>query len=216
MEHSPHAALAADGALQFATSCGLKPERRNTDVLTAHASKRYREYMQGGTAATALPVSNGPTTGIELTHTDTVGIICRQREGSFAVGCASSGMQFKHVGRVGDSPIIGSGLYADKEAGAAVASGDGDQMIRFCLSFLVVEHMRLGKSAQDACREAVMRVRKHDPGCQAAIVAMDTLGNIGASCTHTGFFIVHCFDDAPPRTIAVEGVENMSWEHSCI
>ena len=89
---------------------------------------------------------------------DTIGLICRDSEGNLAVGTSTSGWKFKHPGRAGDSAIIGSGFYCDNTAGAAVASGDGEDILRSCLSFLVVEYMRNGFSPQDACTMGIKRL----------------------------------------------------------
>jgi N4-(beta-N-acetylglucosaminyl)-L-asparaginase len=228
LRHCRHPVLAGKGAADFATAHGLErlpPE----DLLTEHARKRYAEHCQGltrsgQTRARDKCASDGSAENAddrEMPHTDTVGIICRDHNGDIAVGCATSGMQFKDVGRVGDSPLVGAGLYADKAAGAAVASGDGDQMLRFCLAFLVVEAMRGGKTAQEACEAAVARVMVSDPGCQAAICAMEAAtGRTGAACTRNGFYVVEWIEErdaaSGPQTVHVAGAREAAWAHTCL
>lgn len=207
LTNSPHTALAGKGAAAFAAANGLPP---SLDLLTAHASTRHAEFLRGASA----PLRHGGPD--EMGHTDTVGVIVRDATGALAAGCATSGMQFKHSGRVGDSPIIGAGIFVDA-CGAAVASGDGDQMMRFCLTFLAVERMRNGEDVGDACRYAMHRVHATDPNCQAAIVAMDASGRTGASCTHRGFKTVTWCDDASDVSVhEVSGVVESKWKHTCV
>ena len=182
MERSQHAMLCGVGALEFARSIGLSPAKSNSEVLTAHAWTRYNEMLNRKT----LDISNQQTF-----HSDTVGIICLDKFRQLCAGSATSGMPFKENGRVGDSPIIGAGLFADCDVGAAVATGDGDQMIKHCMSFAVVEHMRNGFSVSDACAKVVERVLQKDgANCQAAMVAMSKDGEIGAASTHNSFSLV--------------------------
>lgn len=217
MEKSRHSVLAGPGAQQFAVLHGFVPAENDELLLTPHAARRHTEHCSSGTT----PLIEENVSG-EMPHTDTVGIICRDTEGRIAVGCATSGMQFKDVGRVGDSPLIGCGLYGS-DAGAAVASGDGDQMIRFCLAFLVVELMRAGQSPSIACHNAMVRVRKYDPGCQAAIAAMSSSGETGAACTNGGFSVVTWRgaretpqEHQEPELVTVTGISEDRWQHTCV
>jgi len=113
-----------------------------------------------------------------------------------AGACTTSGMAFKMHGRVGDSPIIGAGLYVDNEVGAATASGMGEEMIRNAASFLVVELMRQGRSPADACREAIQRVVRKRPEAsrtlQVCFLAMNRSGEVGAYALHRGFVYAVC------------------------
>lgn len=113
-----------------------------------------------------------------------------------AGACTTSGMAFKMHGRVGDSPIIGAGLYVDNEVGAATASGMGEEMIRNAASFLVVELMRQGRPPADACREAIERVVHKRPEAsrtlQVCFLAMDRKGEVGAYALHRGFVYAVC------------------------
>lgn len=125
---------------------------------------------------------------------DTIGMIALDKHGNLAGACSTSGMAFKLPGRVGDSPIIGAGLYVDNEVGAATATGHGEEVIRIAGSHLVVELMRLGMHPQQACEEAVNRIIKisklrnkniHD--IQIGFLAIDKLGRSGAFCIHKEF-----------------------------
>jgi N4-(beta-N-acetylglucosaminyl)-L-asparaginase len=117
-------------------------------------------------------------------------------QGRLAGACTTSGMAWKMRGRVGDSPIIGAGLYVDGEVGAATSTGVGEEVIRNVGSFLVVELMRQGRSPQDACREAVMRIVKRRPHAskdlQVGFLAMNRAGEVGAWAIQPGFSYAVC------------------------
>lgn len=207
-----HAMLVGRGALAFAAAAGLA-DGGGAGLLTDAARERWRVFREGGEG------EGGE--GEDAMHTDTVGVICLDGRGGMGACCATSGKEFKLGGRVGDAPLIGAGVYADDEVGAAVASGDGDGMIRFCLSFLVVELMRGGKRAGEACEEAMERVRKKEPGCQAAICAVDArTGEMGYSCTRQGFNVVIWeagmkVDEF--KTVPVPGLPpGQKWKHTCL
>ena len=148
LDHSPHNVLSGQGALQFALSHGFKLDK---SVLTEEAKKEWMEWKK--------------TQGKELQDKghDTVGLICLDKEGRLACGTSTSGWKFKHPGRVGDSPLPGGGLYCDGAVGAAVCTGDGEEIQRSCLAFLVVELMRGGLSPQEACAEGVRRLSRLRP-----------------------------------------------------
>lgn len=200
-------------------------ESYNSDpLLTPHARRRFAEYVAttGTTSATTNikdddnnntktteitntesrpSVSddvNNPThtnTNEPMTHTDTVGMLACDGDGGVVAGCATSGTAFKTPGRVGDSPVFGAGLYAARGVGAAAATGDGDQMLRFCLSFLAVERLRAGDSPmQAACYGIDRMVASSDESknpCHAAVVVVDACsGQIGCAATHDGFGVV--------------------------
>ena len=127
---------------------------------------------------------------------DTVGVICLDKLGHLACGTSTSGWKFKHAGRVGDAPIIGSGLYCDGAAGAAVCTGDGEEIMRSCLAFLVVEQMRAGLSPGEACRVGIERLTQLHPkdklegptmyeegSLTVAVIAMNPQGRCGAAST---------------------------------
>lgn len=206
--HSPHPLLCGMGARSFASHHGLRlyPD---SDLLTKHANQRYREFLNGQRMAGMHESASG------MPHSDTVGMIACDDQGSLVAGCASSGMQFKLDGRVGDSPVFGAGLYADS-CGAAVASGDGDKMLRYCLSFLVVERMRYGDSPALACRHAIQRFAKGEPSSQAAVLAVDSKHQIGAACTQNGFDYVSWSEENSFNVVPVQGETSKQWKHSCV
>ena len=122
LEKSPHSMLAGEGACEFAREQGFPHE----EMLTPASEEKFNEWKAGGRGAP------------EASH-DTIGLAAVDCKGNTAAGCSTSGLAFKQPGRVGDSPIIGSGLYADNEVGAAAATGNGDEILKFCISFLVIQ-----------------------------------------------------------------------------
>jgi L-asparaginase/N4-(beta-N-acetylglucosaminyl)-L-asparaginase len=121
---------------------------------------------------------------------DTIGLLTLDKNGDLAGACTTSGASFKYHGRVGDSPLIGSGLYVDNEIGGATATGWGEAVIRACGCFLVVEFMRQGHSPTDACRLAVERVISKNPDwkdIQVGFIALNKNGETGAFCIQSGF-----------------------------
>lgn len=175
MENCVHNILVGDGALQWAKKHGFK----ESQVLTESSKHQWIEWKRGRDIEKEPP------------H-DTVGLICLDKCGRLCAGTSTSGWKFKHPGRVGDSPLVGSGLYCDGSIGAAVATGDGEEIMRSCLCFLAVEHMRLGKSAQEACKIAIERVSNlmnssaqmgQHAKLTIGIIAMDKFGNVGAAST---------------------------------
>lgn len=179
MDDTPHVILTGQGALQFALSKGME----KTDLLTEKSKKEYAEWKK---TSNYKPVAN-----IEL-H-DTIGMLAIDGEGNLSGACTTSGMAYKMAGRVGDSPIIGSGLFVDNEIGAATATGVGELVLRSVGSFLIVELMRQGLSPQEACEEAVGRiVKKQDyKGQQVGYLAINKYGDIGAYSIMNGFVYTH-------------------------
>lgn len=175
MEKTPHVMLVGSGAKQFALNEGFQ----ETDLLTPEAKKEWQEWLKTSEYKPIVNVEN---------H-DTIGMICQDQEGNLSASCTTSGMAYKMHGRVGDSPIIGAGLFVDNEYGACVATGMGELMLKTLGSFLVVELMRQGKTAQEACEAAIQRiVDKLDyKDFQVGYLAMDIAGNTGAYCIHPGF-----------------------------
>ncbi len=149
MEKTPHVVLAGDGALQFALEQGFTRE----DLLTDNAKKAYADWLK----------SSGYNPPLNEKNHDTIGLIAVDVQGNIAGGCSTSGAAWKMHGRVGDSPLIGAGLYVDNEVGAATSTGLGETVIKVAGSFLVVELMRNGKSPQEACRLAVERLITKQP-----------------------------------------------------
>jgi N4-(beta-N-acetylglucosaminyl)-L-asparaginase len=164
MERTPHVMLAGKGALEFALSQGFKKE----NLLTPQSRKAWQVWLK-----------NQKSAYVEKKNHDTIGMLAIDASGNLSGACTTSGIAFKMPGRVGDSPIIGAGLYVDNEVGAAAATGQGELIIKIVGSFLIVELMRNGYSPGDACREAVIRInKKFAPGAdlQAGFIAIDKKG----------------------------------------
>ena len=176
MEKTPHVILVGEGAYQFALSEGFKRD----DYVSEDSQKAWKEWLKTSQYKPIINVEN---------H-DTIGLIAMDMSGDLAGACTTSGMAFKLRGRVGDSPVIGAGLYVDNEIGAATSSGLGEAVIRTCGSFLVVEMMRQGATPQEACEEAVRRIQlKHTNyrDFQVGYLAVNKAGEIGAYAIHPGF-----------------------------
>lgn len=180
MEKTPHVMLVGDGALQFALSQGFKKE----NLLVEASEKEWKEWLK---TSQYKPIAN-------IENHDTIGMIALDVHGNLSGACTTSGMAFKMHGRVGDSPIIGAGLYVDNEIGAATATGHGEEVIRIAGCHLVVELMRQGKSPQQACEEAVSRIvkltqnrNKNLKDIQVGFIALDKQGNYGSYCIQSGF-----------------------------
>src|SRR5260221_2023627 len=144
METTPHVMLVGEGARQFALAQGFGVE--------GPASKRDKSSSR-----TSKPKSADPK------NHDTIALLALGRDGTIAGGCSTSGLAGKLPGRVGDSPILGSGLYVDNDIGAAGATGIGENVMRYCGSFMVVEYMRQGLHPQKACQETIRRIARQDP-----------------------------------------------------
>lgn len=176
MEETPHVMLAGEGALQFAIQQGFK--RKN--LLTESSEKAWKDWLEHKEYRPIINIEN---------H-DTIGMLCMDETGDIAGACTTSGLSYKMNGRVGDSPIIGAGLFLDNEVGGAVGTGMGEAIMKSVGSFLIVELMRQGMSPQDACKEAVMRTVRKTPShkdFQIAYVALNKAGEIGSYCIHKGF-----------------------------
>jgi N4-(beta-N-acetylglucosaminyl)-L-asparaginase len=131
-----------------------------------------------------------PKSGEVKTNHDTIAMVLLGADGNLVGGCSTSGLGGKLPGRVGDSPILGSGLYVDNEVGAAGATGVGENVMRYCGSFMVVEYMRQGLHPRAACEQTIQRISRQDPkGLQLSInfVAIDKKGRFGAAGTDEGF-----------------------------
>ena len=176
MEETPHVILAGEGADQFARSQGFEKE----ELLTEASEAAYKEWLKKQEYKPIINIEN---------H-DTIGMLCIDQKGDIAGACTSSGLSYKMNGRVGDSPIIGSGLFLDNEVGGAVATGMGEAILKSVGSFLIVELMRQGRSPQEACKEAIMRIIKQNPNYkdfQAAFIALNKKGEVGSYCVQQGF-----------------------------
>jgi N4-(beta-N-acetylglucosaminyl)-L-asparaginase len=180
MEKTPHVMLVGQGALDFALSEGFKKE----NLLTEVSKKEWQEWLK---ESKYLPIAN-------IENHDTIGMIAMDESGNLSGACSTSGMAYKMHGRLGDSPIIGAGLYVDNEVGAAVATGHGEEVIRVVGSHLVVEQMRAGKTAQEACEAAVRLIHRKitNRGApvenyQIGFLALDKKGGFGAFALQKGF-----------------------------
>jgi N4-(beta-N-acetylglucosaminyl)-L-asparaginase len=190
MEKTPHVQLVGDGALQFALEQGFKKENLLTDKSVA-AWKEWLKTSQYNPMTTVEEIQKS----IEKNH-DTIGMLALDHQGNLSGACTTSGMAYKLHGRVGDSPIIGAGLYVDNEIGAATATGVGEEVVRICGSHTIVEAMRYGKSPEDACRLAVERLikMKGESYCkkvQIGFIAINKKGETG------------CYSLLPKFTMAV-------------
>ncbi|MEM2443039.1 MAG: N(4)-(beta-N-acetylglucosaminyl)-L-asparaginase [Candidatus Bathyarchaeia archaeon] len=186
MELTPHIMLAGDGAYMFARILGLEYRM----PLQPEAEKAWKEYIE-------RIMHSRPRKGTldfwakylheRRTH-DTIGVVAIDEGGNIAAGCSTSGLAFKMPGRVGDSPIIGSGIYADNLAGGASATGLGENIMRFCITRMVVEYMHRGLSAQEAADTVMKSILKRDENAKyIAVIALDVKGRPGASTTYDTF-----------------------------
>jgi N4-(beta-N-acetylglucosaminyl)-L-asparaginase len=177
MEKTPHVMLVGDGALQFALANGFKKQ----NLLTKASEKAWKEWTKSSAYKPIINVEN---------H-DTIGIIALDTQGNLSGACTTSGLAYKMHGRVGDSPIIGAGLYVDNEVGAATATGVGEEVIRIVGCHLVVELMRQGNPPEQACKLAVERIVKKNPErareVQVGFLALKKNGESGAYCLQKGF-----------------------------
>lgn len=176
MEKTPHVMLSGSGALQFALENGFT--RQN--LLTDKAKKAWEEWKK---TSHYQPVIN-------FENHDTVGLLALDQAGNLSGGCSTSGLAYKMHGRVGDSPIIGAGLFVDNEVGAAVATGLGELVMRTLSAFLAVEFMRNGAQPGEACEKAIRRITTKNPeykDYQVGLIALDKAGGTGAFAIQPGF-----------------------------
>lgn len=192
MERTQHVLLVGNNANRFAREEGFPAE----DLLTEASRARWNAWSAEHSGPDVAHFDLGPLSGKppELTpdNHDTIGLCALDVRGDLAVGCTTSGMAWKRPGRVGDSPIIGSGLYLDNDIGACAATGHGDEMMKACLSYRVVLLMEQGRTPQEACEEAIRYLlRKRPPERHgyygAALIALRRDGLYGAAATRSGF-----------------------------
>jgi isoaspartyl peptidase/L-asparaginase-like protein (Ntn-hydrolase superfamily) len=180
MELTPHVMLVGKGAQKFALDNGFKKEQ----LLTPSSEAAYKKWLQQS--------NYEPWIGIQ--NHDTIGMLAIDSAGNISGACTTSGLAYKMHGRVGDSPIIGAGLFVDNEVGGATATGVGEEVIRICGSHTVVEKMRSGASPEEACAEACKRIaknmarrKKNAADYQIGFLALDKNGNYGAHSFQSGF-----------------------------
>lgn len=202
MEKSPHVMLVGEGAQKFALENGFKLE---SGELSDHAQKAFEDWKKRNAfdhkniEKKKVEFITKPDSELKKTKSmkvdefnhDTIGMIALDSFGNLSGACTTSGLGFKMRGRVGDSPIIGAGLYVDNEVGAATATGHGEEVIRICGSHLVVEFMRQGLSPELACKKAVERIRDKTPrkldDLQIGFIALNKHGEFGSYCLQKGF-----------------------------
>ena len=176
MEKTPHVMLSGKGAEEFAISQGYK----KTNLLTDKSKKEWEEWLKDQDYRPIINIEN---------H-DTIGMLCIDKNNNLSGACTTSGLAYKMKGRVGDSPIIGSGLFIDNKIGGAVATGLGEEVVKTVGSFLVVELMRQGLSPQEACEKAVKRIvsnNSQENKFQVAYIAMNKKGEVGSYSIEPGF-----------------------------
>ncbi len=197
MENTPHVMLVGEGAQKFALENGFELQDKK---LSDHAQKSYENWLKKSEYKPIIniekgKINRGPNPPLflengEYNH-DTIGMIAMDQFGNLSGACTTSGMGFKMRGRVGDSPIIGAGLYVDNEIGAATSTGNGEEVIRICGSFLVVEFMRQGYSPEMACKKAVERAMKKTDKklneIQIGFIAINKQGEYGGYSLNKGF-----------------------------
>jgi isoaspartyl peptidase/L-asparaginase-like protein (Ntn-hydrolase superfamily) len=175
MELTPHVMLSGEGALQFALSNGFEKE----ELLTDNARKRWEAWKK---SESDVPV--------DMHNHDTISMLAIDEKGNLSGACTTSGTAYKYHGRVGDSPIIGAGLYVDNEIGAAGGTGEGEVIMKILGSFSIVENMKHGYSPQEACEEAVHRALKKIPDARNLpiyFIALNKEGQTGAYGINTDF-----------------------------
>ncbi|KAM9833026.1 N(4)-(beta-N-acetylglucosaminyl)-L-asparaginase isoform X1 [Syngnathus typhle] len=196
MEHTKHTMLVGESATVFAENMGFIAEDLTTvkslDIFTqwlkGNCQPNYRKNVFPNPSKSCPPYKpqvqlrskkHLPTS---IRSHDTIGIIAFDQYGHVAAGTSTNGLTHKVPGRVGDSPIVGAGAYADSLAGAAAATGDGDLMMRFLPSYLAVELMRAGTDPSAACKMAISRIKRHYADFFGAIICANATGNYGAAC----------------------------------
>lgn len=175
MDETPHVMLAGEGAQKFALDNGFEL----TNLLTEKSKKAWEEWLK---EAEYKPIIN-------IENHDTIGLLTMDQRGNIAGACTTSGLAFKMHGRVGDSPVIGAGLFVDNEVGGATATGMGEAVLKTLGSFLIVELMRQGLSPQEACEEGVKRIVAQGKyaDIQIGYLAMNKQGEVGAYALRPGF-----------------------------
>lgn len=197
MEKTPHVMLVGSGAQQFAVAEGFPLEEQK---LSPNAQNNYNEWLKESQyKSPSINVENkqghGPFAPYKLAdgewNHDTIGMVAMDANGNLSGSCTTSGAGFKMRGRLGDSPIIGAGLFVDNEVGACTATGQGEDVIRVAGSHTVVELMRQGLSPEAACKKAIERIIKikgaKAKDIQVAFLAVNKKGQVGAYSIHKGF-----------------------------
>jgi N4-(beta-N-acetylglucosaminyl)-L-asparaginase len=205
MEKTPHVLLVGEGAQQFAVAEGFPLEENK---LSEPAKRSYENWLKKSEYKPVINIERNENKSAfaptklengEWNH-DTIGMIAMDAHGNLSGSCTTSGAGFKMRGRVGDSPIIGAGLFVDNEVGAATATGQGEDVIRICGTHLVVEFMRSGLHPEEACKKAVERIIKakgveKSKQIQVGFIAINKQGEYGGYCLQKGFNFAVCYAD---------------------
>ncbi|MFV0265529.1 MAG: N(4)-(beta-N-acetylglucosaminyl)-L-asparaginase [Draconibacterium sp.] len=182
MDKTPHVMLSGKGALKFALDNGFKKEK----LLTTKRKEEWKKWKkEQNKFSNKINIEN-----VSEDNHDTIGMLAIDKNGRISGACTTSGMGYKMPGRVGDSPIIGAGLFVDGEVGGAVATGSGELVMKTVGTFLVVELMRNGMSPSEACEEAVKRIARKIPDYenhQIGYIALNKKGEYGSFCIQPGF-----------------------------
>src|ERR1700743_1129681 len=232
MEKTPHVMLVGVGAQQFAVSEGFPLEPQ---VLSDDAKKTYEQWLKKSEYKPVINIENTKSSSPHSQNStdpgkksdsaahgpfaparfddgswnhDTIGMVAMDSAGNLSGSCTTSGMAFKMRGRLGDSPIIGAGLFVDNEVGAATATGQGEDVIRICGTHLVVEFMRQGLSPEEACKKAVQRIIKvkgpeASKQIQVGFIALNKKGEYGGYCIQSGFNYAVCTAD--DKNVLIDG-----------
>ena len=198
METTPHVMLSGEGARMFAVKNGFPLESAK---LSPDSEREYKKWLEKSEYKPWINIENTKPGGMSQyapyffddgsPNHDTMGTIAIDGKRNLSGMVTTSGLAFKMHGRVGDSPIIGAGLFVDNEVGAATSSGVGEEVIRICGTHTVIELMRFGRSPEQACMEAVRRIVKRDPvkakDIQVGFVAISKTGEVGAYSIQKGF-----------------------------
>jgi isoaspartyl peptidase/L-asparaginase-like protein (Ntn-hydrolase superfamily) len=178
MDETPHVMLVGEGAQKWALENGFS--KVDFEVPIPEVQKDYENWL----------IKSEYKTGVNVENHDTIGMLALDASGRMAGACTTSGMAYKIRGRVGDSPIIGAGLFIDGDVGGATATGVGEAMIRTAGASAVVESMRRGASPEEACYDIVQRILKKHPGVegmQVGFLAMNMQGEYGGYSVYNGF-----------------------------
>ncbi|HEU0065005.1 MAG TPA: N(4)-(beta-N-acetylglucosaminyl)-L-asparaginase [Flavisolibacter sp.] len=202
MEKTPHVQLAGEGALQFALANGFKMQ----NLLTPESEKAWKNWLKNAkydpmTIPKLLEEKKTNHISGQKDNHDTIGMLALDSQGNLSGACTTSGMAFKMRGRVGDSPIIGAGLFVDNEVGAATSTGVGEEVVRICGSHTVIELMRQGLTPEEACKKTCERIIKKRgdkaKDVQVGFIAVNNKGEIGGYALQKGFtYVVNDKDGA--------------------
>ena len=194
MEKTPHVMLVGEGALQFALANGFKKQ----DLLTEQTRKAWEDWVK----------NNEYTPVIDFQNHDTIGMLAIDSNGDMSGACTTSGWGYKMHGRVGDSPIIGAGLFVDNEIGGATSTGLGEEVIRICGTHTVVEYMRHGHTPYEACKLTVERLIRKTPRkmdeVSVGFLALNKNGEYGAYAVRPGYEMAVKVENGKHELVPVE------------